>query len=339
MTTLTLPRRANAPILDGYVAYVEPILQKLLDTLGNGTAQGVTSETLSGLGPPPLSSGEMQASYKITQVQATLFRTELNSLDANIADIAQKSAELSGNTTTEVTALVETIRERLTSVPENPSIQDQFNAIADIDGDVSKAEQAVTQALDQNNTHSDAVAQNSPATDSASPASYSGGSPESASPSSYVPTDSSGGYSSQYTAPVNSSGGTGQHHTLSKAEIDDYIKQALHQLGINDPVSIANWTKGYEVLIARESGGDIGAINTTDSNAAAGHPSQGLTQTIPGTFNKYHVAGTSSIITNPVANIASSVDYVMDVYHVSRDGSNLAANVQQADPSRSAKGY
>jgi len=40
-----------------------------------------------------------------------------------------------------------------------------------------------------------------------------------------------------------------------------------------------------------------------------------------------------------VANIAASMKYVMDRYGVSPDGSNLAANVQQADPNRPPQGY
>ncbi|WP_067670615.1 transglycosylase SLT domain-containing protein [Nocardia miyunensis] len=168
------------------------------------------------------------------------------------------------------------------------------------------------------------------------PSSYSGGNSGS---SGYVPVDSSGGYDSKYTQPVSSSGGGTAHHRLDKSQLEEYIGKALDALGITDPAAREKWTEGYLTLIERESGGDVGAINLSDSNAAAGHPSQGLTQTIPSTFEAYHVAGTSSSITDPTANIAASMNYVMHRYDVSRDGANLMSNVQQADASRSAKGY
>jgi SLT domain-containing protein len=58
-----------------------------------------------------------------------------------------------------------------------------------------------------------------------------------------------------------------------------------------------------------ESGGNPNAINLTDSNAKAGHPSQGLMQTIPSTFARWHVAGTSWNIYDPLANIAAAINY------------------------------
>lgn len=121
--------------------------------------------------------------------------------------------------------------------------------------------------------------------------------------------------------------------------VDEAIDAALDHLGITDPRARVHWKAGYRTLIDRESGNNPGAVNRVDSNAAAGHPSQGLTQTIPGTFNAFHVGGTSSDITDPTANVAASMNYVMHHYHVSPDGSDLAAKVQQADPHRAPKGY
>jgi hypothetical protein len=94
----------------------------------------------------------------------------------------------------------------------------------------------------------------------------------------------------------------------------------------------SSWAGPLSVLIGRESGGNPNAINRTDSNAAAGHPSQGLMQTIPGTFNAYHQAGTSWNILDPVANIAAGINYIK-----SRYGSIF--NVQQANPNLPPKGY
>ncbi|MEU4345577.1 transglycosylase SLT domain-containing protein [Nocardia sp. NPDC023852] len=121
--------------------------------------------------------------------------------------------------------------------------------------------------------------------------------------------------------------------------VDAAIEGALDALGITDPVARENWKRGYRVLIERESNGNPNAVNNWDSNAAAGKASRGLTQTIPGTFQANHVAGTSTNIHDPVANVAASMKYVMERYNVSRDGHDLQAKVQQTDPSRPAKGY
>ncbi|WP_280256172.1 transglycosylase SLT domain-containing protein [Nocardia abscessus] len=121
--------------------------------------------------------------------------------------------------------------------------------------------------------------------------------------------------------------------------VDAAIEGALDALGITDPVAREHWKRGYQVLIERESNGNPNAVNNWDSNAAAGKASRGLTQTIPGTFSAYHVAGTSNNIHDPVANVAASMNYVMERYDVSRDGHDLQAKVQQADPNRSPKGY
>jgi SLT domain-containing protein len=93
-----------------------------------------------------------------------------------------------------------------------------------------------------------------------------------------------------------------------------------------------SWTAGLETLIMRESGGNPNAINLTDSNARAGHPSQGLMQTIPSTFAAYHQPGTSNSITDPVANIAAGINYIKARY-------GSISNVQQANPNLPPKGY
>jgi hypothetical protein len=109
----------------------------------------------------------------------------------------------------------------------------------------------------------------------------------------------------------------------------------------------ANWVAGYKVLCARESSGRPNAINAWDANAhgpiqADGYPlhcSRGVAQCIPDTFASNHVAGTSTDIYHPVANIAASMRYVMRRYGVASDGRNLTSLVQQADPSRPPCGY
>ena len=127
-------------------------------------------------------------------------------------------------------------------------------------------------------------------------------------------------------------------------DINAWIAQACQAAGL--PHTQA-WVKGFQTLCQRESSYDPNAVNTTDSNAygpivADGHPqncSRGVAQCIPPTFAAYHVAGTSVAIYDPVANIAAASRYIRDRYRVSLDGSDFAAKVQQADPSRPPHGY
>jgi hypothetical protein len=60
------------------------------------------------------------------------------------------------------------------------------------------------------------------------------------------------------------------------------IQAVLGAMGL--PLSLTgNWLS----QIQTESGGNLRAVNLTDSNAQAGHPSVGLLQLIPGTFHAY----------------------------------------------------
>ncbi|MEU1496049.1 phage tail tape measure protein [Streptomyces sp. NPDC005732] len=118
---------------------------------------------------------------------------------------------------------------------------------------------------------------------------------------------------------------SGQHAAI--------IKSALSAAGVPPPGTLAQWMSGLNTLITRESGWNASAVNRTDSNAKAGHPSQGLAQTIPGTFNAYVPASLRSRgILDPVANVAAAIRYI-----VSRYGN--ITNVQQADASKSPAGY
>lgn len=111
------------------------------------------------------------------------------------------------------------------------------------------------------------------------------------------------------------------------------IDAALAAAGVPPPGSKSQWEAGMNTLIGRESGWNASAINNWDSNAKAGHPSQGLTQTIPGTFNAYVPKSLRSLgILNPIANVAASIRYI-----VSRYGN--ISNVQQANASKPPKGY
>jgi len=119
------------------------------------------------------------------------------------------------------------------------------------------------------------------------------------------------------------SGGGGLPATGS---LGQWIAAAMALTGVP-----ASWAGPLNTLIMRESGGNPNAINLTDSNALAGHPSQGLMQTIPSTFAAYALPGLGGI-TNPVANIVAGIRYIL-----SRYGSIF--NVQQANANLPAKGY
>jgi hypothetical protein len=87
------------------------------------------------------------------------------------------------------------------------------------------------------------------------------------------------------------------------------VAQALGLLG--QPGSLVG---AVLQLIQHESGGNPNAINLTDSNARAGHPSQGLMQTIPGTFAAYAGQFRGLGITNPLANIFAGLNYGIHRY-------------------------
>jgi hypothetical protein len=93
--------------------------------------------------------------------------------------------------------------------------------------------------------------------------------------------------------------------------LDGWIRQALD---IMKQKGIPGSYNGLYRNIMRESSGNPKAINGWDINAINGIPSKGLLQVIPPTFNAYHVAGTSSNIYDPVANITAAANYAADKY-------------------------
>lgn len=94
--------------------------------------------------------------------------------------------------------------------------------------------------------------------------------------------------------------------------LDGWIAQALQVMNL--PQDLA---PGVRQIIMSESGGNPGAVNTWDSNARRGTPSQGLMQTIPSTFRAYvHPDMSARPISDPVANITAGVRYMIDRYGV-----------------------
>jgi hypothetical protein len=96
-------------------------------------------------------------------------------------------------------------------------------------------------------------------------------------------------------------------------QVADWINQAIQILRAQG-VNISSQDAGYiATIIQYESGGNPNAINLWDSNAAAGHPSKGLMQTIDPTFNSYAVAGHGNVW-NPVDNILAGTNYALHRY-------------------------
>jgi len=99
--------------------------------------------------------------------------------------------------------------------------------------------------------------------------------------------------------------------------------------GVGD--SVSRWTPQVKMVLAQlglpasdlalvlhrikvESGGNPKAINNWDINAKNGTPSQGLMQTIPGTFAAYAGPYKSRGITDPLASIYAGLNYATSRY-------------------------
>lgn len=90
--------------------------------------------------------------------------------------------------------------------------------------------------------------------------------------------------------------------------LDNWLMQALAITGQG-----MNNLSALRYIAMMESGGDPNAINLWDSNAAAGHPSKGLMQTIDSTFGAYALPGMNDIW-NPVHNTVAAIRYMIDRY-------------------------
>lgn len=121
---------------------------------------------------------------------------------------------------------------------------------------------------------------------------------------------------------------------LSGSEAADVINQALDLNGVSDdPAVREQFINVWMHMAEHESGLNPGAANGWDVNARGetqsdGYPaksSRGLLQCIPETFSTYHVSGTSNSIYDPLASAAASINYTMEQYGVSADGSGLDA--------------
>ena len=93
-------------------------------------------------------------------------------------------------------------------------------------------------------------------------------------------------------------------------DLNDWINQAISVLSAHG--YSVSYHAVYETVM-HESSGNPDAVNGSDSNAAAGHPSIGLMQTIQSTFDAYALPGYEDIY-NPVDNIIAGARYAAAVY-------------------------
>lgn len=101
---------------------------------------------------------------------------------------------------------------------------------------------------------------------------------------------------------------------LPSGNVNDWINQAMSVMQQSGQVDMSKVDpSALQIIIQHESGGDPNAINNWDSNAKAGHPSQGLMQTIPSTFNRWALPGYTNIL-DPVASIIAGTRYAIGRY-------------------------
>ncbi|MBF2599407.1 transglycosylase SLT domain-containing protein [Listeria seeligeri] len=90
--------------------------------------------------------------------------------------------------------------------------------------------------------------------------------------------------------------------------VQEWLMAAMMATGV--PLS---WLGPLSVIAQHESGGNPGAVNNWDSNAAKGTPSMGLMQTIMPTFQSNMAAGMGNIL-NPIHNAAAAINYIKSRY-------------------------
>lgn len=137
-------------------------------------------------------------------------------------------------------------------------------------------------------------------------------------------------------------------NSVQFVRVADYsISTVMAQVCAQAGVPSTYWVSGAVTVASRESSFDVNAINDYDLNAhgpivADGYPeycSRGSLQFIAPTFADNHHAGTSNDIYDGHALCWAFINYTMGNYGVRADGSNLAQQVQQADPNRQPRGY
>lgn len=124
--------------------------------------------------------------------------------------------------------------------------------------------------------------------------------------------DKAKSFASSLTDKWKSKSESGQYHGAVGGGVEQWrslVVRVLKELG-----QAESWADTVLRRMNQESGGNPNAINNWDSNAKAGHPSQGLMQTIPSTFAAYAGPYRNLGITNPLANLYAGVNYALHRY-------------------------
>lgn len=252
----SLPSRPDAPILNAFISHFEVVLTKLVKAVGDGSAKSITVAGLDGMGESQLKESDLVTKYHAQQDQATKYRTDLNSLDSNVAQIAAKSADVSNTVTTEVDNLVDTVKgivdavPNLTDVALPRSIDLQITAIDKIDKEVGKTAKAVSDAYDELDEHAGKITD--PESD------HSGSAPNSIGSGNSFPAYSGSGGNSRNTSGPAGLGGSasaqpfGAGQKVKAGEIYRYLLEK----GFT-PAQAAGILGNMQV----ESGFDTGAYN------------------------------------------------------------------------------
>ncbi|GHP12965.1 hypothetical protein YK48G_03900 [Lentilactobacillus fungorum] len=127
----------------------------------------------------------------------------------------------------------------------------------------------------------------------------------------------------------NAGGSYGNPAGDSVSRWKPYVIKALKANGFSASASqVAAWMR----VIQRESNGNPKAVNHWDSNAKAGHPSEGLVQTIGPTFNAYKFKGHGNIF-NGYDDLLAGINYMKHIY-----GKGASAFARVSGPEGYAKG-
>jgi len=124
-----------------------------------------------------------------------------------------------------------------------------------------------------------------------------------------------GGSSSGGGSGVSSSGSSsgGAPAAMPTGNVKQWIEEAKEILLKHGYKASQLDEAGINMIIQHESSGNPHIQNDWDSNAAAGHPSKGLMQTIDSTFDAHSLPGHKDIW-NPVDNIIAGVRYAISRY-------------------------
>jgi hypothetical protein len=108
---------------------------------------------------------------------------------------------------------------------------------------------------------------------------------------------------------------TGARHTgpCATSTLHWWICSAEHALEVHGVARGRLSTSAADIVVQHESGANPHAYNGWDSNAAAGHPSEGIAQVIGPTFHAYALPGHHNIW-NPVDNMIAAFRYAISRY-------------------------